>query len=138
MKSALDTTLNTAHIPVEEYQKVCAKVDALQQQVDWFKRQLFGRKPEKHLVDNPDQAHLFALAFDEVLPPAPKKAMRAQINKKMIITSMIPVFVLPMKCPHKLLMYRAPSLKAMRRITMKLLALKKPIAWRNCRAVIRY
>ena len=84
MKSALDTTLNTAHIHVEEYQKVCAKVDALKQQVDWFKRQLFGRKSEKHLVDNPDQAHLFALAFDEVLPPAPKKPVKgyARSNKQ--------------------------------------------------------
>ena len=31
---------------------------ALKQQLDWFKRQLFGRKSEKRLIDNPDQLDL--------------------------------------------------------------------------------
>lgn len=35
------------------------KVLTLQQQLDWFKRQLFGRKSEKLLVDNPHQDSLF-------------------------------------------------------------------------------
>ncbi|WP_220781909.1 transposase, partial [Shewanella sairae] len=34
------------------------KVLTLQQQLDWFKRQLFGRKSEKLLVDNPHQDSL--------------------------------------------------------------------------------
>ncbi len=76
MKSALDSTQNTPHVSVEEYEKVCAKADALQQQVDWFKRQLFGRKSEKHIMDNPDQTQLFGQAQDEALPPLPKKAVK--------------------------------------------------------------
>ena len=31
---------------------------ALKQQLDWFKRQLFGRKSEKRLIENPDQLGL--------------------------------------------------------------------------------
>lgn len=33
-----------------------------QQQLDWFKRQLFGRKSEKFIEDNPQQPSLFATA----------------------------------------------------------------------------
>ena len=62
MKSAADLPQNTPHIPQEEYANVCAKLAEsqahaaqLQQQVDWFKRQLFGRKSEKHIVENSDQ-----------------------------------------------------------------------------------
>ena len=35
------------------------EVTALQQQVDWFKRQLFGRKSEQQIIDNPYQKPLF-------------------------------------------------------------------------------
>jgi transposase len=48
--------------------KVCAdnerlreERDALKQQLDWFKRQLFGRKSEKRLIDNPNQLGLAEL-----------------------------------------------------------------------------
>ena len=30
-----------------------------EQQLDWFKRQLFGRKSEKQIIDNPAQSSLF-------------------------------------------------------------------------------
>jgi len=33
-----------------------------QQQLDWFKRQLFGRKSEKFIEDNPQQSSLFTSA----------------------------------------------------------------------------
>lgn len=63
--------------------KVCAdndqlreERDALKQQLDWFKRQLFGRKSEKRLIDNPDQldlAELLGEAPADVPAPATEK-----------------------------------------------------------------
>lgn len=35
------------------------EIAQLKHQLDWFKRQLFGRKSEKQLIDNPQQATLF-------------------------------------------------------------------------------
>ena len=35
------------------------QIGALQQQLDWFKRQMFGRKSEKQIIDNPFQESLF-------------------------------------------------------------------------------
>ena len=46
-----------------------AEIAALKQQLEWFKRQLFGRKSEKRLVDDPDQLDLGAL-LGETSPPA--------------------------------------------------------------------
>lgn len=112
MKSAQTITQYTTHIPVEEYEKVCAKADALQQQVDWFKRQLFGRKSEKHIVDNPDQTHLFAQANDEDLPHLQKKAVKgyALSNKQkdennvndtgLRFTDEVPTKVIDVPCPE--------------------------------------
>lgn len=45
--------------------------DALKQQLDWFKRQLFGRKSEKRLLDNPNQLDLGKLLGDSQPPGAP-------------------------------------------------------------------
>ena len=49
---------------------------ALKQQLDWFKRQLFGRKSEKRLIDNPDQ-----LGLAEVLGEPPADAPPAATEK---------------------------------------------------------
>ena len=38
-----------------------AEIAALKQQLDWFKRQLFGRKSEKRLIEHPDQLDFGAL-----------------------------------------------------------------------------
>lgn len=46
-----------------------AENDALRRQLDWFQRQLFGRKSEKRLIENPDQ-----LGLAEVLGEAPAEA----------------------------------------------------------------
>lgn len=112
MKSALELTQDTDHIPVEEYEKVCAKVQSLQQQVDWFKRQLFGRKSEKYTVDNPAQANLFGQAQDEALPPAPKKVVNgyARSNKQknednvndtgLRFTDDVPTKIIDVPCPE--------------------------------------
>lgn len=112
MKIALNTSHNTDHIPVEEYEKVCAKVQSLQQQVDWFKRQLFGRKSEKHMVDNPDQAYLFGQAQAEDSPPVSKKAVKgyARSNKQkddnnvndtgLRFTDDLPTKIIDVPCPE--------------------------------------
>lgn len=54
-----------------------AQTEQLHRQLDWFKRQLFGRKSEKVLIDSPDQGALFVLAKDDDLPPAPKNDIKA-------------------------------------------------------------
>jgi len=50
-----------------------AENDALKQQLAWFKRQLFGRKSEKRLIDNPDQLGLTEV-LGEAVPAAPRPA----------------------------------------------------------------
>ena len=40
------------------------EITSLKQQLDWFKRQLFGRKSEKRLIENPDQLDFAALLGD--------------------------------------------------------------------------
>ena len=50
-----------------EIAELKAQVDVLTQQLDWFKRQLFGRKSEKQLEDNPFQSALFTPSD---VPPA--------------------------------------------------------------------
>ena len=50
-----------------------ARLDALTQQLEWFKRQLFGRKSEKRLVmDSPHQPLLDGLLDRESSPSAPE------------------------------------------------------------------
>jgi transposase len=44
------------------------KVQSLEQQLDWFKRQLFGRKSEKRLIE-PDSQQLLLNGFEGETPP---------------------------------------------------------------------
>ena len=46
-----------------------SEIAALKQQLDWFKRQLFGRKSEKRIIEHPDQLDLSAL-LGEASPSA--------------------------------------------------------------------
>lgn len=39
--------------------QMAEQISVLNQQLDWFKRQLFGRKSEKQIIDNPFQESLF-------------------------------------------------------------------------------
>ena len=62
---------------IDQWQNFAQQVEALQQQVDWFKRQLFGQKSEKRvpLEISAVQGSL-GQAFDsipEVTPPAKKR-----------------------------------------------------------------
>ncbi len=49
-----------------------AEIAALKQQLDWFKRQLFGRKSEKRIIEHPDQLDLGALLGEASLPAEPE------------------------------------------------------------------
>lgn len=49
----------------------------LKQQLAWFKRQLFGRKSEKQIIDNPDQASLFAADTTDNTKEFPTKKIKA-------------------------------------------------------------
>ena len=74
-------TPTISHLPTHEIDAAVdalhAQVARLQQQVDWFKRQLFGRKSEKLIMDNPDQASLFALPLKSDDDSTPKKHIKA-------------------------------------------------------------
>ena len=48
------------------------EIAALKQQLDWFKRQLFGRKSEKRIIEHPDQLDLSALLGDAPPPTGPE------------------------------------------------------------------
>lgn len=56
-----------------DFDELHVQVAQLKHQVDWIKRQLFGRKFEKQIVDNPDQANLFTLPTQDDKDVVPKK-----------------------------------------------------------------
>ncbi len=58
MKTPLNTTPDMTAVHIENVQ-LSERVMVLEQQLDWFKRQLFGRKSEKQIIDNPAQSSLF-------------------------------------------------------------------------------
>jgi transposase len=55
-----------------------AENQRLKQQLDWFKRQLFGRKSEKQLPLNPDQASLFSREDADTPAPNPPSKVIAE------------------------------------------------------------
>ena len=65
-----------------DYARVCEERDALKQQLDWFKRQLFGRKSEKRLIDNPDQLDLSAVLGDAVPPGEPPATEKISYTRR--------------------------------------------------------
>nr|WP_226827244.1 IS66 family transposase [Igneacidithiobacillus copahuensis] len=54
--------------PTAVIQALRAEIASLKQQLDWFKRQLFGRKSEKRILEHPNQLDLSTLLGDA--PPA--------------------------------------------------------------------
>ena len=55
--------------PAAVIQSLQQEIGVLKQQLDWYKRQLFGRKSEKRIIEHPDQLDLSAL-LGETPPPA--------------------------------------------------------------------
>jgi hypothetical protein len=58
MKTPLNTTPDMTAVHIENVQ-LSERVIVLEQQLDWFKRQLFGRKSEKQIIYNSAQSSLF-------------------------------------------------------------------------------
>ncbi len=61
------------------------RIQSLQAQLDWFKRQLFGRKSEKRLLESPQQvelAELFAGTPAETAPEVPTEKITYTRRKK--------------------------------------------------------
>ena len=76
-------------IDSQQHAEVCAdnarlreERDALKQQLDWFQRQLFGRKSEKRLIDNPDQLDLGRLLGEEAPLPEPPATERISYTRR--------------------------------------------------------
>jgi transposase len=83
LKAATDT--NKTKPLAQENQALREQVSSLQNQVDWFKRQLFGSKSEKRLeVDNSQQADLLAALDIPAAPTEPpaKETITYQRSKK--------------------------------------------------------
>ncbi len=56
------------------------KIAQLEQQLNWFKRQIFGQKSEKQLFDNPHQTPLFGSA--DVAPKEPLPSVDVKPHKR--------------------------------------------------------
>jgi len=73
---ATDCTAKNAAIgdtsPEAVIRALQAEIATLKQQLDWFKRQLFGRKSEKRLIEHPEQLDLSALLDDAPAPAEPE------------------------------------------------------------------
>ncbi|MCL1127658.1 IS66 family transposase [Shewanella surugensis] len=85
MKSPSDTALLLSNFELVQAQNILLseKVLSLQQQLDWFKRQLFGRKSEKLVEDNPNQAVLFErLKSGEPTPEEKQQISYTRSTKK--------------------------------------------------------
>lgn len=59
-----------------------AENQRLKQQLAWFKRQLFGRKSEKQLLLNPDQASLFSRDDADTQSPKPPSKVIAEHHRR--------------------------------------------------------
>lgn len=68
----------------QENNKLTAQIEQLKQQLDWFKRQLFGEKSEKRqTIDPAVQPSLLAgLVTDEVPAPVPAQPVAAHTRKR--------------------------------------------------------
>ena len=73
------SAMNHADLLQEKEQTIAALSDevvVLKQQLDWFKRQLFGRKSEQQLIENPHQKPLFE-GQSPSCPPTPATDVKA-------------------------------------------------------------
>ena len=63
------------------------EVAQLKHELMWLKRQLFGVKSEKQVIDNPDQSSLFAVNSSDVALDTPKKQIKAHTRSSKKQTS---------------------------------------------------
>lgn len=67
---------------VQRIRALEGQVSQLQDQLAWFKRQLFGRKSEKRIIEHPDQASLFAELLASLEEAAAPSSETEQITYK--------------------------------------------------------
>jgi len=79
MKSSQNSQLDTLNKDAL-LASMAERIDQLEHQLDWFKRQLFGRKSEKQLLDNPLQKSLFGTP--EVVQSAPAAQIEVKPHKR--------------------------------------------------------
>ena len=65
----------------EQLSSQSEQIALLQHQLDWFKRQLFGQKSEKQLIDNPAQSSLFGDSLAEDKSPEPTTEVKGHRRK---------------------------------------------------------
>lgn len=71
---------------IDESAQLKERISVLEQQVEWFKRQIFGSKSEKQIIENSAQDSLFAMAPDpatvdqSIDVPAHKRKSNKQFN----------------------------------------------------------
>jgi hypothetical protein len=85
MQVAVSKAKSTQPMGLETQDRISAleaENQSLKQQLDWFKRQLFGRKSEKRLIDNPDQLDLSALLGDAVPASEPPSTEEIQYTRR--------------------------------------------------------
>ena len=85
MQVADYTTKNTASgqsDPEAVIRALKEEVANLKQQLEWFKRQIFGRKSEKRLIDNPDQPDLLATLGQEATPANPEPTEKITYRRR--------------------------------------------------------
>jgi transposase len=70
MKIALKPAPDMTSVHLQNVQ-LSERVMVLEQQLDWFKRQVFGRKSEKQIIDNPAQSSLFVSDLAPAQTPEP-------------------------------------------------------------------
>ena len=80
MSSSPTASASSLHVtvPRAEYDALQERVQSLKAQLDWFQRQLFGRKSEKRLLEHPDQLDLGALLGEKA--PAARPPATEQIT----------------------------------------------------------
>ena len=75
-------TTSTAADPAVVIQTLQQEIAALKQQLDWFKRQLFGRKSEKRLIEHPGQFDLGALLGEPPASEAPAPTEKISYTRR--------------------------------------------------------
>jgi hypothetical protein len=79
MKSSQNSQLNALNKDAQ-LASMAERIGQLEHQLDWFKRQLFGRKSEKQLFDNSHQKPLFGTP--DGLQPAPEAQIEVKPHKR--------------------------------------------------------
>jgi hypothetical protein len=57
-------------------------IQELEEQLRWFKKQLFGRKSERRILDNPASQLCLGEVLDESTTPAPEETVRSYSRRK--------------------------------------------------------